>query len=73
MSEMQDNGLQPDEITYTGVISACVAAGQLQQAHRYLREMQSLNMRAYSSTYTSMVLAYSKSKQPEQHCSFSEK
>ncbi|GMN57817.1 hypothetical protein TIFTF001_026911 [Ficus carica] len=55
-SKMQNEGCQPNEITFLGVLSACVHVGLVEEGWNYFKEMKSLyNIEARPSHYAYMV------------------
>jgi pentatricopeptide repeat protein len=53
--EMQHSGVVPDEITYLGLLSACVHGGLVDEAWRFFRSLEAQGLRPHVEHYACLV------------------
>jgi pentatricopeptide repeat protein len=53
--EMQHSGVLPDEITYLGLLSACVHGGLVDEAWRFFRSLEAQGLRLHVEHYACLV------------------
>ena len=63
---MQRQGVVPDVITYSGLISTCEKGKQPERAHELLETMQRQGVVPNVITYNALISTCEKSQQPEQ-------
>ena len=64
LAEMQDQGLEPNVITYSAAISTCEKGSQWQQALELLAEMQAQGLEPDVITYSAISAIMSSATRP---------